>query len=560
MKGEKKLKQNESLAFSVRKLKKKVNKNKILLDNISLDIKRNTLVAIIGPSGAGKTTFLKSLCDKEQFESGTISYYNQNGKLQETMPQFGYVPQENIIHEELKLKEMLFYYAKLNLPKKTKNDEIYERIDEVLQDLDIKECENQIINSLSGGEKKRANMAAELLRNPEYFFLDEPNTGLDPYTEKKLVETLKKLTNKNKTIIFVSHSLSFLDMCDQVIVIGKGGKLCFSGTTSEIKEFFNDNNYINIYGKVQKETEKWQKKFTRINNISHWPNTKMKIKTAKKDTIYQFKILTKRYIKLLLSDKKNLILLFLQAPVFALAIKSVTREGLYTLFWDTQEILFAFVCSGIWMGLFNSLREICKELNIVKCETKNNVSLVSYILSKLVVIGVICLIQSITLVLGYSLLEKFPTKSIFTYPIVEIIISVFLITITSSCMGLMFSTLFKNQNRVMTIAPYLLIPHLLFSGVLYQLNDKLLILAKFIIGYWGTNALSISSHLTELSSTEETIIGGQFDGMKFAPPLPEKAYITNNFQCFIENWGALILGSIIMSILCYYFLKRNVKD
>ena len=186
--------------------------------------------------------------------------------------------------------------------------------------------------------------------------------------------------------------------------------------------------------------------------------------------------------------------------------------------------------------------------------------LLSYIFSKLVVIGIICLIQSITLVVTYSLVEKFPTESIFTYPIVEIIISVFLITIASSCMGLMVSTLFKNQNRVMTIAPYLLIPHLLFSGVLYQLNDKLLVIAKFIIGYWGTNALSISTHLTELSPSEETIVGGQFDGMTFSPPLPEKTYIINNFQCLMENWGALILGSIIMVILCYCFLKRNVKE
>lgn len=127
-------------------------------------------------------------------------------------------------------------------------------------------------------------------------------------------------------------------------------------------------------------------------------------------------------------------------------------------------------------------------------------------------------------------------------------------------MGLMVSTLFKNQNRVMSLAPYLLIPHLLFSGVLYQLNDKLLVIAKFIIGYWGTNALSISTHLTELSPSEEIIVGGQFDGMKFSPPLPEKSYIINNFQCLMENWGALIFESIIMIILCYYFLKRNVKD
>lgn len=551
---------NNKVAFRVTNLSKEINK-KILLDNISLEIKRNTLVAIIGPSGSGKTTFLKSICQKEQFENGAVSYFSQQGKLQEEIPAFGYVPQENIVHEDLKLKEMLFYYAKLRLSKKTKNDEIYKRIDEVLEDLNLEECSNQIIKTLSGGEKKRANMAAELLSNPEYFFLDEPNTGLDPYTEKKLIETLKLLTTKNKTIMFVSHSLSFLDMCDQVIVIGKGGKLCFSGTPSEVKEFFDDNDYINIYGKVQKETDKWQEKFAKINNVVvDTENKKIKIKTVKKDKIYQFRILTMRYIKLLLSDKKNLILLFMQAPIFALAIKSVTREGLYTLFWNTQEILFAFVCSGIWMGIFNSLREICKELNIVKCETRNNVSLISYIFSKLVVIGIICLIQSITLVLTYSLVEKFPTESIFTYPIVEIIISVFLITIASSCMGLMVSTLFKNQNRVMSLAPYLLIPHLLFSGVLYQLNDKLLVIAKFIIGYWGTNALSILTHLTELSPSEEIIVGGQFDGMKFSPPLPEKSYIINNYQCLMENWGALIFGSIIMIILCYYFLKRNVKD
>lgn len=249
----------------------------------------------------------------------------------------------------------------------------------------------------------------------------------------------------------------------------------------------------------------------------------------------------------------------MQAPIFAFAIKSVTREGLYTLFWDTQEILFAFVCSGIWMGLFNSLREICKELNIVKCETTNNISLVSYVLSKISVIGVICLIQSITLVYTYSLLEKFPTKSIIINPTIEMIISVFLITFASSCMGLMVSALFKNQNRVMTLALYLLIPHLLFSGVLYQLKGKLLFVAKFIIGYWGINALSISSHLTELSATEETIIGGQFDGMKFFLPLPKKSYIVNSPQGIIENWIVLIGGSIIMIIFCYILLKRNIK-
>lgn len=107
-------------ALKITGLTKKVNKKKILLDNISLTIKPHTLVAIIGPSGAGKTTLLKSICQKNEFENGNISFFGKSGNIQETIPSFGYVPQENIIHEDLKLKEMLFYYAKLQLPKKIK--------------------------------------------------------------------------------------------------------------------------------------------------------------------------------------------------------------------------------------------------------------------------------------------------------------------------------------------------------------------------------------------------------------------------------------------------------
>lgn len=127
-----------------------------------------------------------------------------------------------------------------------------------------------------------------------------------------MIQTLKELTQKNKTVVFVSHSLSFLDMCDQIIVIGKGGKLCFSGTPNEVKNFFNDTDYINIYGKIQEDSEKWRKKFEKINDNSAgtFSNKKVKIKKVKRNIVYQLKILIMRYLKLLLSDKRNLILLF----------------------------------------------------------------------------------------------------------------------------------------------------------------------------------------------------------------------------------------------------------
>lgn len=549
---------NNEYALQAYKITKKLKNGKVLLDNISVNIKKNTLVAIIGPSGAGKTTFLKTICRASKTTSGSISYLENSENEEEQ--QIGYVPQENIVHYSLKLKDMLYYYAKLRLPRNTKNEEINKRIEEVLEELNLSHATNQVIETLSGGEKKRANMAAELLSNPDLFFLDEPNTGLDPYTEKALIEKFKELTKKGRTVIYVSHSLAHLDMCDQVIVIGKGGKLCFSGTPSEMKEFFGDNDYINIYEQVEKNSEKWQRKFEKVNNVSEIKIKKKEKSKKRVSKIYQFKILSRRYIKLLASDKKNLLLLFMQAPVFAILIKLVTKSGMYTFFWDTREILFAFMCCGIWMGLFNSLREICKERSIVKCEVMNNISLGSYICSKIAIISVICLIQSTILTLTYSILVKFPEKSIITYPIVEMTITIFLVALASSSIGLLVSALFKNQNRVMSTAPYLLIPHLLFSGITYELEGSLLVIAKFIVGYWGVNALSISTHLTELPEPEKEFVGGQFDGMKYTIPTPKLEYISNTVWGLLENWIVLLVSSITIIILCYFCLRRSIKD
>lgn len=541
---------------------KRVEKGKVLLDDISLEIQKGALVAVIGPSGAGKTTLLQAVGGLAQDIEGEIVYFGGGSAASENGPRIGYVPQENIIHDNLFLWQMLFYAASLRLPKGTQKQEIEQRIQEVLKTLELEECSGRMIKKLSGGEVKRANLASELLSDPEIFLLDEPTTGLDICNELALVKALKKLTFQGKTVVYVSHTLLELNMCDQVIVIGKGGKLCYSGPTEKLQEFFGSGEYLEIYQMIERESGKWSKRFQAQTAESGKSAgiSMLHRRIGKIERMYQLRILTARYTRLLMNDRKNLLLMFLQAPVLSLALKAVTRSGLYQLFWDTQEMLFALTCVGIWMGLFNSLREICKERDIIRREYINGISIGCSLGSKLAVMVVVCMIQSVSLGLCYSALTSYPEKYILLPPLVEMCISLFLTTYASTCMGLLISAIFRNQEKVMSSAPYILIPQLLFSGVLYELNGALRKVARLIISYWGVNALSVSAHLTTLGVKEETILSGPYKGLSFAPAIPKKEYLSYTISGLMENWAALVLGCIIMIVLCYLAVRKNVTQ
>ena len=122
---------------------------------------------------------------------------------------------------------MLYYTAKMKMPQDTSDQEIEERIEEVLRMVELSEHKDTYIRRLSGGQKKRASIAVELLANPGLFFLDEPTSGLDPGTEEQLMRTLSKLSKEQeKTIVMVTPTINNLDLCDKVIIMGYGGRLC----------------------------------------------------------------------------------------------------------------------------------------------------------------------------------------------------------------------------------------------------------------------------------------------------------------------------------------------
>lgn len=216
-------------ACDINKTVGKGRKKKKILQSVNCEIHPNEFVAIIGGSGAGKTTLMNAISGFEKEFSGNVycNGINLIEQFQYMKNIIGFVPQQDIIYENLTLKRMLLYTAKLKMPEDTQRQEMEDRIAEVLKMVDLTEHQNTYIRKLSGGQKKRASIAVELLADPKLFFLDEPTSGLDPGTEKNLMLTLRNLAKEqNKTVIIVTHTTQNLQLCDKVIFMGPGGRLC----------------------------------------------------------------------------------------------------------------------------------------------------------------------------------------------------------------------------------------------------------------------------------------------------------------------------------------------
>lgn len=246
------------------------NRKQILKD-VNLEIQGGEFVAIIGGSGAGKSTLMGVLnCFDCSFEGevfcNNISLKRNFNSLKGTM---GYVPQEDIIYENLTLERMLKYSARLRLPKDSDKSEISTRVENAMRMLDLTAHRDTLIRKMSGGQKKRASIAVEILADPRLFFLDEPTSGLDPGIEKNLMQSLRTLSREQEcTIVTVTHTTQSLKLCDKVIFMGTGGVLCFCGSIDEASAFFGSDDITDIYDMISAEPEKWANKYRNLQNNS----------------------------------------------------------------------------------------------------------------------------------------------------------------------------------------------------------------------------------------------------------------------------------------------------
>lgn len=543
------------VSVEVDHITKKVGKGKIILNDVSLNIGENEFVAIIGGSGAGKTTLMNAISGFDsKLSDGSISVngadLHQNFDVLKSI--IGYVPQQDIIYENLTLKRMLEYTAKMKMDKTVSRQERDERIEKVLEMVELTEHKNTYIRKLSGGQKKRASIAVELLADPKLFFLDEPTSGLDPGTEQNLMKTLKKLAKtQGKTIIMVTHTTQSLNLCDKIIIMGTGGRLCYMGTPEETLGFFNTDSLVNVYNMVSTDAKMWENKFKEKNKgkVQVSQTEREKIKMGSRGSLWnQFKVLTMRYAELMLHDKQRLALLLAQPIIIAILLGIVAAEKVFDVYEDTKSILFALVCSGIWIGLFNSIQEICKERVILKREYMANLKLPIYMLSKYVVQLVLGIVQTLLMLGLFAILVGIPKNGVIIRSgFVECAFTLLLTVMSSASMGLIISAFAKNGDRAMTFAPFVLIVQLLFSGILFKLEGAVDVISRVTVSRWAIEGLGSTANLNCLVS-------------KTGMPRQIEDLFTHTSQHLWQVWGILLIFVVVFGVLATIMLRSVAKD
>lgn len=543
-------------AIDIVKTVKVKGKKKDISQHVSLSIKPGQFVAFVGGSGTGKSTFMNCISGVSRPTSGSV-YINGNDLFKNYAVLkniIGYVPQQDIVFNDLTLRDMLKYAADLRMPDDASIDEKKSRIKSVLETVELTGKEDVMIKNLSGGQRKRASIAVELIADPKLFFLDEPTSGLDPGTERSIMKTLRKMANSGKTIILVTHTTLNLNLCDKIAFFGIDGRLCFSGKPKDALSFFNVDDFVDIYTILSKDTEKWHQIFnnsTYKDHIIRDESTTMIQKKNKKSFFKQFITLSKRYAKTIVNNKQQLLLLLAQAPIIAYLLSIVVTDELFQSYDEAKTFLFAMATASIWLGLLNSIQEICKERVTLQKEYMANLKLSAYLSSKIVVQCLLGLVQAILLVTTFALLVEVPEEGVFTSWFLEMTLVCFATIISASSIGLVASALSKNSSVAMSFAPLLLVPQLLFSGMLFPLEDIGENISYFILCRFTVEGFGTINNLNNLTDSIQKIIPTYIR--------EAESFYTFTVEHFFQDVAIIILMMVVLTFVCFFILKYQLE-
>ena len=453
---------------------------KLLLDDLSLVVKPKELIGLLGPSGAGKTTLMNALNGFVKPTSGKVLYngvdlYENLDSMKSTI---GFVPQEDIMHRQLTVRQCLYYAGRLRLPEDTSDEEINHRVEEMLETLKIDQQRwDNPVATLSGGQRKRVSLGIELLPKPGVLFLDEPTAGLDPRTETLMMMLFRQLANQGSTIVITTHLLGSFGVLDKVVVLVQG-RLAYYGPGTKFLEYFRAESPPDVYDDL-----------TDNNTIPYALELKQKFQAAplyqtlvvepqreipaeqapsrghqgpaqsrnKGFSLHQFNTLLQRTWQLKFNDRAQTLLLFGQAPLVALLVALMAGGS------NQVQTIFMAMFSSLWFGCSNAVREIVDEQTIYRRERQTGLKIPSYILSKLAVLSIVALVQCFSVVVICSFV-----KQAFDLTLPEAcaaILIMFLVAVNGSLIGLLISSLVSTPEKALTLFPLILIPELLLSGL-----------------------------------------------------------------------------------------------
>lgn len=510
----------EKITFSAENIQYRFKGGNMGLHNFNFSEESGSLIGIMGASGAGKSTLLNILNGTYTPTSGKVCINNVDihHDTDEIEGVIGYVSQDDLLIEELTVFQNLYYNAKLCFAKKSEN-ELKKMVLDVLISIGLHEAKDLKVGSpldktISGGQRKRLNIALELIREPSVLFVDEPTSGLSSRDSENIMDLLKELALKGKLIFVVIHqpSSEIFKMFDRLLILDTGGFPIYNGNPVDAVIYFKEMvNHVNAQesecptcGNVNPEQI-----FNIIESkvVDEYGNTTQNRKISPKEwykfyleriegkemefekpnkapastfhvpsKLKQFKVFITRDVLSKLTNKQYLVINLLESPLLAFILAFLIRyyntdasNELGYIYRENENIpayIFMAVIVALFIGLTVSAEEIIRDQKIRKREQFLNLSKGSYIVSKIAIMFVLSAIQTFSFILVGNLILG----------IQGMFLDYWLVLFSTACfanmLGLNISASFNSAVTIYILIPFLIIPQLILSGVIVKF-DKL---------------------------------------------------------------------------------------
>jgi ABC-type multidrug transport system ATPase subunit len=468
-----------------------IDHDRKLLDTISLTARPGTLTAIIGGSGAGKTTLARLIAGYTRPSCGSVTFegHDIHAEYAILRNRIGMVPQDDVVHRQLTVNQALGYAAELRLPPDTSKADRAQAVAQVLEELELTRHANTRVDKLSGGQRKRASVALELLTGPSLLILDEPTSGLDPALDRQVMLMLRQLADAGRVVLVVTHSLTYLDVCDHVLLLAPGGKTAFYGPPGQIGSVMGTTNWADIFTKVGDDPDAANQRFLAQNRalpVAVPPAKKAELGAAAHTSVWrQFSTIARRQVRLVMSDRAYfafLALLPFIMGVLALTVRGTTGFGPAPLQSDTPtepaQMLVLLDVGAVFMGTALTIRDLIGERPIFLREQAVGLSTGAYLLAKIGVFCVFAVIQSAIMTAIVVLGKGAPTKGAVVFgdtkfdASLELFVGVAATCVASALLGLLLSALARSNDQIMPLLVVSIMAQLVLSGGMIAVTGR----------------------------------------------------------------------------------------
>jgi ABC-type multidrug transport system ATPase subunit len=490
-----------------RRLAVQAQSGRMLISDIDVALGPKSLTAVIGPSGAGKSTLLHSLAGQLSPSDGGVWWqgHHLHDEYLDLRTQIGFVPQEEIQHPQLGVRQSLMFSARLRLPDDTSAGTLKARVDDVIAQVGLRAEQRQRIGSqLSGGQKKRVSIATELLTAPPLLFLDEPTSGLDPGRDRTIMHQLRDLADDGRVVVVATHSVLGLDLCDTIIVMARGGQLAYAGPPEELLEHFGCADYPEMFDLLETPA-----RLPRPASAAPAPPSARRdtIASSTRSTSRQFQTLVRRNLALLFADRMHLTMLLVMPLVLAGLSRIVQGDYGLGLWKDGRGVFHAMeanqrltilIIAAALMGAAMSIRELVQERAIFRREYAVGLSPGAYFASKALVFGVVCFLQGILVArLATWGLPEQDGMGVLQRGWWEIAIPLGLFAAVMSFVGLWISAKARSTEQTTPALVAVAMIQIVLCGALIPVAGRAVIeqITMFAPGRWAFAAAASSAHL-----------------------------------------------------------------